>query len=123
MRRATTCGRTGARPRTCYTTAPHALATCSSPFFLMIRPPPTSPLFPYTTLFRSAAGGVARDRAFGDRQRGSTAVEDAAAEILRASAATQLAVVNCQARYVDRFRSANFKHSEIRCAACHRTLH
>src|SRR3712207_9188542 len=27
-------------------------------FFLMIRRPPRSTLFPYTTLFRSAAGGV-----------------------------------------------------------------
>src|SRR6266481_7531518 len=26
-------------------------------FFLMIRPPPRSTLFPYTTLFRSIAGG------------------------------------------------------------------
>src|SRR6266511_1977188 len=29
-------------------------------FFLMIRRPPRSTLFPYTTLFRSPAGGVAR---------------------------------------------------------------
>src|SRR5437867_11834874 len=27
-------------------------------FFLMIRPPPRSTLFPYTTLFRSACSGV-----------------------------------------------------------------
>src|SRR5438874_8059320 len=27
-------------------------------FFLMMRPPPTSTLFPYTTLFRSYAGDV-----------------------------------------------------------------
>src|SRR5438105_13912052 len=31
-------------------------------FFLMIRRPPRSTLFPYTTLFRSAAGGRRRDR-------------------------------------------------------------
>src|SRR5439155_22601416 len=37
----------------------HALIWCSSPivlrcfFFLLIRPPPRSTLFPYTTLFRS----------------------------------------------------------------------
>src|SRR3712207_9405607 len=30
-------------------------------FFLMIRRPPRSTLFPYTTLFRSAAGGEAVD--------------------------------------------------------------
>src|ERR1043165_9530534 len=30
-------------------------------FFLMIRRPPRSPLFPYTTLFRSAAASVGRD--------------------------------------------------------------
>src|SRR5207244_8562601 len=38
----------------------------SSLFFWLIRPPPRSTLFPYTTLFRSAAsarGAVARDRA------------------------------------------------------------
>src|SRR5205809_8133086 len=29
-------------------------------FFLMIRRPPRSTLFPYTTLFRSPAGGVGR---------------------------------------------------------------
>src|SRR3989441_928293 len=32
-------------------------------FFLMIRRPPRSTLFPYTTLFRSVAGGVVGDRA------------------------------------------------------------
>src|SRR2546427_5871146 len=31
-------------------------------FFLMIRRPPRSTLFPYTTLFRSAAGGHGRPR-------------------------------------------------------------
>src|ERR1039457_7346893 len=30
-------------------------------FFLMIRRPPRSTLFPYTTLFRSAIGGVGQD--------------------------------------------------------------
>src|SRR2546430_12464023 len=33
---------------------------CGLVFFLMIRRPPRSTLFPYTTLFRSAAGGVGR---------------------------------------------------------------
>src|SRR2546430_1570282 len=32
-------------------------------FFLMIRRPPRSTLFPYTTLFRSAPAGVPRSRA------------------------------------------------------------
>src|SRR5260370_27809454 len=36
-------------------------------FFLMIRRPPRSTLFPYTTLFRSAA------QAFGEAQRGAAA--------------------------------------------------
>src|SRR2546422_6777042 len=36
----------------------------SSIFFLIIRPPPRSTLFPYTTLFRSSAGG--RSSAVGD---------------------------------------------------------
>src|SRR2546427_3844976 len=35
----------------------------SSFFFLMIRRPPRSTLFPYTTLFRSHAGAAARDSA------------------------------------------------------------
>src|SRR5947199_9151766 len=30
-------------------------------FFLMLRPPPRSTLFPYTTLFRSALFGIAED--------------------------------------------------------------
>src|SRR5262249_61936621 len=41
-------------------------------FFLILRRPPRSPLFPYTTLFRSrqAAGRVRRGRgAHGDRRR------------------------------------------------------
>src|SRR5258705_13283834 len=33
-------------------------------FFLMIRRPPRSTLFPYTTLFRSSAGGAAWGRAY-----------------------------------------------------------
>src|SRR5438876_9489612 len=37
-------------------------------FFLMIRRPPRSTLFPYTTLFRSEAGGV-------DRRRDEVAVD------------------------------------------------
>src|SRR5438067_3692437 len=42
-------------------------------FFLLVRPPPRSTLFPYTTLFRSAAADpldvVARDRRARDRPR------------------------------------------------------
>src|SRR5690349_22838979 len=34
-------------------------------FFLMIRRPPTSTLFPYTTLFRSRLGVLAEPRVFG----------------------------------------------------------
>src|SRR5438477_10990002 len=34
-----------------------ATRTCTVFFFLMIRRPPRSTLFPYTTLFRSPAGG------------------------------------------------------------------
>src|SRR5205823_14506896 len=46
-------------------------------FFLMIRPPPRSTLFPYTTLFRSAlpqsrwsAGGTLRSGSGSSRRRG-----------------------------------------------------
>src|SRR5205807_8794115 len=40
----------------------HAVAYTarSVSIFLLIRPPPTSPLFPYTTLFRSAGGRADR---------------------------------------------------------------
>src|SRR2546428_13688427 len=47
----------------------------SSLFFLMIRRPPRSTLFPYTTLFRSQAAG-ARDR---PAQEGGAAPQDPAA--------------------------------------------
>src|SRR3712207_7242234 len=36
----------------------------------MIRRPPRSTLFPYTTLFRSAGGGDGRRQALGDSERG-----------------------------------------------------
>src|SRR6266571_5726537 len=39
-------------------------------FFLMIRRPPRSTLFPYTTLFRSLAEPDAHGRAFGHRHKG-----------------------------------------------------
>src|SRR2546422_6369025 len=51
-------------------------------FFLMIRRPPRSTLFPYTTLFRSAASrnrcSVRRTRASRRRRRACHAVPDAA---------------------------------------------
>src|SRR5438132_12993164 len=37
-------------------------------FFLIIRPPPRSTLFPYTTLFRSHQGGAVGDRGGGLRR-------------------------------------------------------
>src|SRR5436190_19374123 len=45
-------------PVSCISTSPLLCSPVSLFFFLMIRPPPTSTLFPYTTLFRS--GRVAR---------------------------------------------------------------
>src|SRR2546421_554296 len=50
--------------------SPHPNHMCFF-FFLMIRRPPRSPLFPYTTLFRSRAapGGGARGRGGRDRRR------------------------------------------------------
>src|ERR1051326_9301183 len=41
-------------------------------FFLMIRRPPRSTLFPYTTLFRSGSGAPPRDDRFGFPPRGWT---------------------------------------------------
>src|SRR3712207_9181555 len=40
-------------------------------FFLMIRRPPRSTLFPYTTLFRSVSIGVADSTSAGDRSAGT----------------------------------------------------
>src|SRR4051794_29946269 len=45
-------------------------------FFLMIRRPPISALFPYTTLFRSAARG-GQDALGGERELAVARVEDA----------------------------------------------
>src|SRR2546422_7982719 len=44
-------------------------------FFLMIRRPPRSTLFPYTTLFRSLAGGCQRPLKPGDPVRGLSRAE------------------------------------------------
>src|SRR2546430_7491982 len=41
-------------------TLPHFCSTCFFFFFLMIRRPPRSTLFPYTTLFRSAGTNIER---------------------------------------------------------------
>src|SRR5205809_4249488 len=52
--------------------SPSASSLCYF-FFLMIRRPPRSTLFPYTTLFRSLPGALARGRALrrrGDLRRG-----------------------------------------------------
>src|SRR5947199_7840459 len=43
-----------------FTTNSHLVNPCSSLFFLMIRRPPRSTLFPYTTLFRSLRDKVHR---------------------------------------------------------------
>src|SRR5947209_19656972 len=42
-------------------------------FLLMIRRPPISTLFPYTTLFRSTVESIARPRRNGERRRAPTA--------------------------------------------------
>src|SRR5687768_18536923 len=47
----------------------YGLVICSSFFFLMIRRPPRSTLFPYTTLFRSVRGGHPAHRAVRGRGR------------------------------------------------------
>src|SRR5690242_21136116 len=50
-------------PPSLYITLPPFLYTFSSFFFLMIRRPPRSTLFPYTTLFRSQRAVARRDPA------------------------------------------------------------
>src|SRR5437588_1912186 len=49
-------------------------------FFLMIRRPPRSTLFPYTTLFRSAAGGPDRLPAGAAERPGRAAPDDRRSE-------------------------------------------
>src|SRR2546422_10199009 len=58
--------------RSCFTS--HCLALCLHFFFffLMIRRPPRSTLFPYTTLFRSARAGAARPTRPSTAPRSST---------------------------------------------------
>src|SRR6266849_9955359 len=51
------------------TTAEPTLATCFLLFFLMIRRPPRSTLFPYTTLFRSSSPRERAARPRDHRQR------------------------------------------------------
>src|SRR3712207_8913546 len=59
-------------------------------FFLMIRRPPRSTLFPYTTLFRSGAADVADDLALGDR----LADRDADARLVRVARRHRAAVLD-----------------------------
>src|SRR5260370_8756316 len=73
-------------------------------FFLMIRRPPRSTLFPYTTLFRShvfvagAAAGIRCQRIADPRERTRRAV-CAGTVLLRASAAAEYAAAGlCQPR-------------------------
>src|SRR2546426_10570865 len=47
-------------PRFVVVEVAHLIHVLSLFFFLMIRRPPRSTLFPYTTLFRSYSGGTAR---------------------------------------------------------------
>src|SRR2546422_7974996 len=44
-------------------------------FFLMIRRPPRSTLFPYTTLFRSLRGGVAQRAEVREREQGDARLD------------------------------------------------
>src|SRR5437667_3103186 len=51
--------------------------SCRACFFLMIRPPPRSTLFPYTTLFRSMLEGCLQAMSFYLAANGFTAGNDA----------------------------------------------
>src|SRR5690606_41698227 len=59
---------------------PQALLICHVFFFLMLRPPPTSTLFPYTTLFRSVdeiranMSAAAKQEAISAGKRDGTAI-------------------------------------------------
>src|SRR5256885_13326691 len=55
-----------------------AVLSCAFFFFLMIRRPPRSTLFPYTTLFRSGRTAPWWKRLFGAAGQGSVAVADQA---------------------------------------------
>src|SRR5258705_4963753 len=69
-------------------------------FFLMIRRPPRSTLFPYTTLFRSeqagAAGGPAPGAGDGDRRGGAD--DEHALAGMRAGGGRHARVTRCQKR-------------------------
>src|SRR5260370_39874853 len=62
------------RPDVPFTVSPRDISTCRRCFFfLMIRRPPRSTLFPYTTLFRSIIGKLQLDRPKARRgRRGKT---------------------------------------------------
>src|SRR3712207_7390684 len=51
----------------------HLCPNCRFFFFLMIRRPPRSTLFPYTTLFRSPTGAEPRRRCPGEGKEGTAA--------------------------------------------------
>src|SRR5258708_37928937 len=54
-------------------------------FFLMIRPPPRSTLFPYTTLFRSEVGkGLGRGRRIAGDERDRRRADEQADQLLSA---------------------------------------
>src|SRR3712207_7852406 len=78
----------------------HVTACCACFFFLMIRRPPRSTLFPYTTLFRSAA---AVDRLGTDAVAGEQLVVAlAAGERVLAALAVELVVAVAAAQDVVR---------------------
>src|SRR3989454_9286894 len=65
---------------------------CSSFFFLMIRRPPRSTLFPYTTLFRSIPGRRAEEGGFPEELVGLVNVDHYLAPVVRHPADFDFAV-------------------------------
>src|SRR3712207_8684810 len=73
-------------------------------FFLMIRRPPRSTLFPYTTLFRSGKYTEAR-QAFTEAKNRLATADEVNSKILATDIALGLAIVNSPAGTQQSFRS------------------
>ena len=72
-----------------------------SVFFLMIRRPPRSTLFPYTTLFRSVNGEVVNIPSYQVQEGDVVSVREKAKEQLRIKSALDIAASRAPAEWID----------------------
>src|ERR1039458_10733583 len=91
-------------------------------FFLMIRRPPRSTLFPYTTLFRSCFKGVVRESFEGRRRSRRLAGRDRKSTRLNSSHLGISYAVFCLEQKRTRLNSRHLGNSySVLCLAAHRT--